>query len=103
MQKTDGNNNTALALIFLASAAIVIVGLAVIPALGGFQTAQAEPQPKTYCKIDEAGENRACATLTNQDPFLLETNVKKHCREHSSVPGIDFGEGKCTREKDMEN
>jgi hypothetical protein len=92
--------NTALALFFLATAVMVIAGLAVIPALEGFQRVQAEPEPKWYCKTSEGGQ--ACMGLTNQDPFLKENNVKKNCRERTSVPGIPLGEGKCTRDKSLE-
>jgi hypothetical protein len=101
MQKTDAN--TVLALIFLASAAIVIGGLAVIPALGGFQTVQAEPQPKVYCKTNPEGASACSGLRTNQDPTLRETNLKKHCREVFEVPGFPPGEGKCTRDKASED
>ena len=99
MQKTDVNK--VLVIIFLASAVVVIGGLAVIPALGGFQTVQAEPQPKWYCKTSEGGQ--ACFGFTNQDPFLEENNVKKDCRERTGVPGIPPGEGKCSRNKALED
>jgi hypothetical protein len=109
MQKTNvnnNNNNTALAksigFTILALVAVVAM-LTTVTVIGGLQTVQAEPEPKTYCK-EGTGGNLVCVIGgTNQDTNEPgDENLKKFCLNHFSVPGSDFGEGKCSRHKELE-
>jgi len=108
MQKTNvnNNNNTALAksigFTILALVAVVAM-LTTVTVIGGLQTVQAEPEPKTYCKESTEG-NLVCVTgFTNQDINQPDAeNVKQFCLNRIAVPGSDFGEGKCSRNKDLE-
>jgi hypothetical protein len=108
MQKTNvnNNNNTALAksigFTILALVAVVAM-LTTVTVIGGLQTVQAEPEPKTYCK-EQAGVTIGCTFGTNQEFHeVFGENVKQTCRSHVVDPGGEtVGEEKCSRNKDLE-
>jgi hypothetical protein len=109
MQKIDLKYNTALAksigLQYYALLAVVAV-LTTATTIGGLQTVQAEPKDKSYCKgSPEVG--LACIGASNKDSGFNDefgcNNVKQCCVDFTAVPGSDFGEGKCSRDKDLEN
>jgi hypothetical protein len=108
MQKTNvnNNNNTASAksigFTILALVAVVAM-LTTVTVIGGLQTVQAEPQPKTYCK-EQAGGAFACTSGTNQQFHdVFGENEKQTCRSHVVDPGGEtIGEEKCSRHKELE-
>ena len=107
MQKTNVNNNNiasakTIGFTILALVAVVAM-LTTVTVIGGLQTVQAEPEPKTYCK-EQAGGAFVCVIGTNQqinEPG--NENVKQFCLNHVVDPGGEtVGEEKCSRHKELE-